>query len=115
MRAAWVIDLQCSVLMFGSYVTRPAQANDVDIALVGELTDKDGMELFGQLQSNFNKELDWVLFNNGTNDILAFEILKNNKILYLSDPDYLASLFSLMIRKHEDEKKVRDKYKRKAK
>jgi predicted nucleotidyltransferase len=103
-----------AVLLFGSYISRPEQAHDVDLAIAGELTEKDGLELFAQLQSNFNKELDWVIFNNTTNDILAFEIIKNNKILYVADPDYLAGLFSLMIRKHEDEKKVRDRYKKRG-
>lgn len=91
-----------AVLMFGSYLKNSEKARDVDIAFVGDISEETALDLFGVVQSAFNKELDWVVLNRKTNDILAFEIMKNHKKLYVKDKEYLADLFSLVLRKHED-------------
>jgi len=98
-----------AILLFGSFLKDSINARDVDLALVGNLTELQGLELFPKLQKLFEKELDIVVLNISTNDILGYEIFSNSEVLYVVNKDGLASIFSCIIRKHDDEKRFRAK------
>lgn len=100
------------IIIYGSFIYQKKEPEDIDIAVLAEkkiLLEEyaELLHFFSSYFQNSFKNIDLVILNNETPPLLGFQIVKNSKLLWGGQKEFL-NWKARAVKKYMDTKKFRE-------